>query len=134
MANDSAKVPSLEDRITMPEPKEATAAAGNEEHPKPSTSDGMKATAPPFVPGQPRSWADEVNSPVDANPALTGTEDSKGNEDDLLEAQTDGAGEFANGTAGVYEPSYDVDVKLNDIQADPKNPLYSVKSFEELNL
>lgn len=134
MANDSAKVPSLEDRITMPEPKEATTAASKEESSKTLTSDGMKATAPPFVPGQPRSWADEVNSPVDANPPPTGPADGKGNEDDLLKAQSDGATEFANGTAGVYEPSYNVDVKLNDIQADPNNPLYSVKSFEELNL
>ena len=134
MAADSAKVSPLEDRITMPESKESVDIAGKEESTKPSTSDGMKATALPFVPGQPRSWADEVNSPVDANPPPVGPTDGKPDEDDLGKAQADGAGEFANGTPGVYEPSYDVDVKLNDIQADPKNPLFSVKSFEELNL
>jgi ATP-dependent RNA helicase DDX19/DBP5 len=32
----------------------------------------------------------------------------------------------------LREPDYNVEVKLSDIQADPNNPLYSVKSFEEL--
>lgn len=30
--------------------------------------------------------------------------------------------------------NYDVAVKLADLQADPNNPLYSVKSFDDLGL
>jgi ATP-dependent RNA helicase DDX19/DBP5 len=48
-------------------------------------------------------------------------------------AQVDGAGEIKNGS-GLEEPEFDVEVKLNDLQADPNNPLFSVKSFEELGL
>lgn len=47
--------------------------------------------------------------------------------------QTDGAPE-AFGGSSLQEPEYTVDVKLSDLQADPNNPLYSVKSFEELGL
>ena len=39
-----------------------------------------------------------------------------------------------NGSGGIHEPEYDVNVKLNDIQADPNNPLYSIKTFEDMNL
>jgi ATP-dependent RNA helicase DDX19/DBP5 len=48
-------------------------------------------------------------------------------------AQTDGAGEELGGS-NLQEPEYDVEVKLSDIQADPNNPLYSIKSFDELGL
>lgn len=34
----------------------------------------------------------------------------------------------------LIENRYEVEVKLDDIQADPNSPLYSVKSFEELGL
>jgi len=54
-------------------------------------------------------------------------------EDDLSSAQGDGASPSLNGS-GLQEPEYDVDVKLSDLQADPNNPLYSIKSFEELNI
>jgi ATP-dependent RNA helicase DDX19/DBP5 len=45
----------------------------------------------------------------------------------------DGAGTLQAGS-GLEEPEYDVNVTLADLQADPNNPLYSVKSFQELNL
>ncbi|PGH27627.1 ATP-dependent RNA helicase DBP5 [Polytolypa hystricis UAMH7299] len=45
--------------------------------------------------------------------------------------QVDGA---AEPTSGLQEPEYGVDVKLSDLQADPNNPLYSIKTFEELKL
>ena len=48
--------------------------------------------------------------------------------------QTDGANEPLRGSALQDEVAYDVDVKLSDMQADPNNPLYSVKSFDELGL
>lgn len=48
--------------------------------------------------------------------------------------QNDGATEGLGGSSGVIEPEYEVNVKLADAQADVDNPLYSVKSFEELGL
>jgi ATP-dependent RNA helicase DDX19/DBP5 len=48
-------------------------------------------------------------------------------------AQVDGAPVELRGR-GLREPEYDVDVKLADIQADPHSPLFSVKSFDELQL
>lgn len=50
-----------------------------------------------------------------------------------LAGQTDGASEDKGGS-GLQEPEYDVQVKLSDQQADPNNPLYSIKSFEDLGL
>lgn len=47
--------------------------------------------------------------------------------------QTDGAPEALGGSQ-LHEPEYAVDVKLSDLQADPNNPLYSVKRFEDLGL
>lgn len=34
----------------------------------------------------------------------------------------------------LIQNKYEVAVKLQDLQADPNSPLYSVKSFEELGL
>ena len=132
--SNDGKVASLEDRITMPDNKDPISTATKDKATKAAGSEAMSATAPTFGPDQPGSWADEVVSPPDANPPATNLTKGRDTEDDLANAQTDGATEALNGTQGVYEPSYSVDVKLNDIQADPNNPLYSVKSFEELNL
>ncbi|KAL4782170.1 P-loop containing nucleoside triphosphate hydrolase protein [Aspergillus varians] len=38
------------------------------------------------------------------------------------------------GGSDLQEPDYTVDVKLSDLQADPNNPLFSVKNFEDLGL
>ena len=132
--SNDGKVASLEDRITMPAHKDPVSTATKETATKVAGAEGMNATAPTIGPDQPGSWADELVSPLDANPPATDLTKGRDNKDDLANAQTDGATEALNGTQGVYEPSYSVDVKLNDIQADPNNPLYSVKSFEELNL
>lgn len=51
----------------------------------------------------------------------------------LNAANKDGASE-ALGGSNLQEPEYDVEVKLSDLQADPNNPLFSVKSFENLGL
>lgn len=48
---------------------------------------------------------------------------------ELAEAPQDAAG-----NADLQEPDYSVEVKLSDLQADPNNPLFSVKSFEDLGL
>ena len=80
-----------------------------------------------------RSWADEVNSPADANPPPAKGEDTKEAADDVSNTQTDGAGEpFGGGS--LNEPAFDVQVKLADMQADPNNPLFSATSFEQLGL
>lgn len=50
-----------------------------------------------------------------------------------IDTQQDGAGQDYKGSA-LQEPDYSVEVKLSDLQADPNNPLYSVKSFEDLGL
>ena len=52
-------------------------------------------------------------------------------EDSVEAAQVDGAPTTGGGLA---EPEYDVEVKLADLQADPNNPLFSAKSFEDLQL
>lgn len=38
------------------------------------------------------------------------------------------------GNSGLIETTYDVEVKLSDLQNDTESPLYSVSSFEELGL
>jgi ATP-dependent RNA helicase DDX19/DBP5 len=60
-------------------------------------------------------------------------EPQEAQEGSLEQAQTDGSGPPGNGSA-LAEPEFKVEIKLADLQADPNNPLYSVKSFEELNL
>lgn len=47
--------------------------------------------------------------------------------------QTDGAA-AQQGGSDLHEPDYTVEVKLSDLQADPNNPLFSVKNFEDLGL
>ncbi|OQE28325.1 hypothetical protein PENSTE_c003G02894 [Penicillium steckii] len=64
------------------------------------------------------SLADRITNP-DAQPAATG--------------EDDGAGATLHGSE-LNEPDYSVEVKLSDLQADPNNPLFSVKSFEQLGL
>ncbi|KAF2644073.1 P-loop containing nucleoside triphosphate hydrolase protein [Massarina eburnea CBS 473.64] len=54
-------------------------------------------------------------------------------ESSLAAAQVDGAGIPGNGST-LTEKDYKVEVKLSDMQADPNNPLFSAKSFEELKL
>jgi hypothetical protein len=121
---------SLGDRVTKPELST-------------TNSPGMNAAAQTFQPASGRSWADEVNSPVSANPdsAPSGGLDAVANPsataatDDKTPniPQMDGATEPFNGSQ-LHEPDYLVELKLADMQADPNNPLYSVKSFEELGL
>ncbi|KAL4951487.1 ATP-dependent RNA helicase dbp5 [Aspergillus filifer] len=67
------------------------------------------------------SLADRVSKPEDTEPTTT---------DD---GQTDGAAPHQGGS-DLQEPEYNVEVKLSDLQADPNNPLFSVKNFEDLGL
>ncbi|CAK4032080.1 ATP-dependent RNA helicase dbp5 [Lecanosticta acicola] len=54
--------------------------------------------------------------------------------DEADKGQMDGATTWTEGSQGLNEPEFDVNVKLADLQEDPNNPLYSVKHFEDLNL
>jgi len=126
----SAPIPpaggSLADRITKPDSTPTTSI--------------LNASASDFRPSSGKSWADEVNSPSNEEPPIipnidtakeTSTTTSETKETNI--AQMDGATEPFNGSQ-LHEPDYAVDIKLADMQADPNNPLYSVKSFEELGL
>ncbi|KAF1985160.1 DEAD-domain-containing protein [Aulographum hederae CBS 113979] len=55
-------------------------------------------------------------------------------ETDMAQASLDGGHIAGLGGSALEEPEFDVELKLSDLQADPNNPLYSVKAFEELNL
>jgi ATP-dependent RNA helicase DDX19/DBP5 len=70
-------------------------------------------------------------APAEEAPAPT----AQVSEDDssLAQAQVDGSGPPGNGSSMV-ETEYTVEVKLVDMQADPNNPLFSAKTFEELKL
>jgi ATP-dependent RNA helicase DDX19/DBP5 len=73
---------------------------------------------------------DEAAEPSEA-PAETpaaATEESS-----LAAAQVDGSGPPGNGSS-LGETDFRVEVKLADRQKDPNDPLFSVKSFEELKL
>ena len=50
-------------------------------------------------------------------------------EDNASKAQGDGAKD-----TGLFESTYDVEVKLSDLQNDQESPLYSVSTFEQLGL
>jgi ATP-dependent RNA helicase DDX19/DBP5 len=110
---------SLADRISRPTEASETAEG------KIDTTTGDDTVKP--------SWADELASPTTAGPPAEATATTKPDAAaaDDTKPQEDGAGELLGGS-DLREPDYNVEVKLSDIQADPNNPLYSVKSFEEL--
>ena len=115
---------SLEGRISKPEDGgDATASTGTKSTAHISTSETTS------------SWADETSA-VDTN-TKTSTVEAKAEKDmsSLAQAQTDGgATEALNGSSGLYDSSYEVDVQLSDLQKESGNPLASIKSFEELGL
>ncbi|RAL14350.1 ATP-dependent RNA helicase DBP5 [Aspergillus homomorphus CBS 101889] len=75
------------------------------------------------------SLADRISKPEEPQPAETTATTETTQEID----QTDGA-PAALGGSDLQEPDYTVEVKLSDLQADPNNPLFSVKNFEDLGL
>lgn len=99
---------SLESRITAPD-NETT----------PSTSEEATTASEPKATLSSEAGAENAESDT---PSIKST------------GQNDGATEGLGGSPGVIEPEYEVNVKLADAQADVNNPLYSVKSFEELGL
>lgn len=119
---------SLADRISKPESR---------------TVGGLGAGAAPFQPKSGKLWSDETNSPV--SPVATAPIPAPGAETLSKKTapseqpkpasmpQSDGATTPFNGSI-LEESEYSVQIKLADLQADPNNPLYSVSTFEELNL
>jgi ATP-dependent RNA helicase DDX19/DBP5 len=95
-----------------------------------ANTNGTNAAAASFTPGRKFDWADESEEPTEP----TVTDKPAAEDKSLEEAQKDGATTWMMGSEGLDEPEFDVNVKLADLQEDPNNPLYSVKSFEELNL
>nr|POE49249.1 atp-dependent rna helicase dbp5 [Quercus suber] len=81
------------------------------------------------------SWADDATTPIkESSSAQPGDDEKQDTSNDLSKAQTDGATQLLGGSDGLDEPAFDVKVTLSDLQEDPQNPLYSVKTFDELNL
>jgi ATP-dependent RNA helicase DDX19/DBP5 len=72
-------------------------------------------------------------TPATATEPTTEPAEAPAEESTVPAAQVDGGGEVSNGSP-LAETEYKVEVKLADMQADPNNPLYSAKSFEELSL
>lgn len=96
------------------------------------STNGTDPSAATFAPRAKINWADDEETAPDTssdNPTSAKTADSS-----LEKAQTDGASTWMSGSVGLDEPEFDVNVKLADLQANPDNPLFSVKTFEELNL
>ena len=132
---------SFADRLTFPSDSSSTSK---------SNGTGINPQASTFTPSK-FDWADEVTTPVQEKPEQGNPEqktestesrseaskaqtDGAADESSLAMAQKDGTNQWLGGSPGLDEPEFDVNVKLADLQDDPNNPLYSVKSFEELNL
>ncbi|KAF9887712.1 RNA helicase required for poly(A+) mRNA export [Aspergillus nanangensis] len=81
------------------------------------------------------SLADRISKPDESKPDESKADESKPSEssDNLDNSQTDGASAQVGGSE-LHEPEYNVEVKLSDLQADPNNPLFSVKNFADLGL
>lgn len=118
---------SLEDRISKPD-------NGQTEGKDTGSSTGTNVNAAPFVPGGSTSWADETaEAATNSEPSAVSAKAEK-EMSDMSNAQTDGVSGPMGGSSGIYDPSYEVNVKLSDLQANPDDPLYSIKSFDELGL
>lgn len=118
---------SLEDRISKPDNEHAEAK-------DPGSSTGTNINAASFVPGGSSSWADEAaEAATKSEPSAVNAKAEK-EMSEMSTAQTDGASGPLGGSSGIYDPSYEVNVKLSDLQANPDDPLFSIKSFEELGL
>ncbi|KAL9017187.1 MAG: hypothetical protein Q9185_005477 [Variospora sp. 1 TL-2023] len=123
---------SLADRLTTPD-------GSKFESPKADSNTNTAEDTPAKPSVGSSSWADEVETPVKADPEpATGSvaqpKETEPKDSDLAQAQLDGATETQGGTPMIEEPGYEVNVKLSDVQDDPNNPLYSIKRFEDLGL
>ncbi|KAF7511830.1 RNA helicase required for poly(A+) mRNA export [Endocarpon pusillum] len=111
--------------------------------PDPPVANDWSATATPFQPKSGKLWSEETDSPIsplaESSLPLEGTAKSSTETPPAEPSkppnmpQSDGATTPLNGSV-LEEPEFSVQVKLADLQADPNNPLYSVSTFEQLNL
>lgn len=125
---DTSNGNSLADRISKPDSAPST---------------GISPAATAFLPKSGKLWSDETDSPT--SPAAETPPQSQVKENSSIDIpstepskppnmpQSDGATTPFNGSV-LQESEYSVQIKLADLQADPNNPLYSVSTFEELNL
>ena len=118
---------SLEDRISKPDHDQI-------EKKDNGSALGTNVNATPFVPGGSTSWADETAEAATNSKASAVNVQAENEMSEMSNDQTDGASGPAGGSSGIYDPSYEVNVQLSDLQANPDDPLYSIKSFEELGL
>ncbi|KAI4164374.1 MAG: hypothetical protein LQ342_002021 [Letrouitia transgressa] len=125
--DNQASGPSLADRMTNADGSKFVS-------PKPTPENATDAAPASEPAGKSSSWADEVETPAEANTEPATESKSGETESDLANAQFDGATEPQRGTPFLNEPTYDVNVKLSDVQADPNNPLYSITDFKDLGL
>lgn len=133
---------STSDKKATPSQPDATNLAKSFEDRLSFPSDSKNKSSTPNLTTTPSSkfnWADEVETPVQENEKQIGESQngttSKAADDSSLDmAQTDGSTPWLNGSQGLDEPEFDVNVKLADLQQDPNNPLYSVKNFDDLQL
>lgn len=94
---------------------------------------GTNPNATTFTPGK-FDWADEVTTPTAESDQQVAGEKKSEEQKTEENSQKDGATSWLNGSGGLDEPEFDVKVTLADLQDDPNNPLYSVKTFDDLNL
>ncbi|KAL9006812.1 MAG: hypothetical protein Q9188_000423 [Gyalolechia gomerana] len=126
--------PSLADRLTKPDGSKFESPKADAGNPAADAGSPTAENTSAKSADEPSSWADEVGTPVKADPEpATGTT-TPPEEKNLAKSQLDGATEPQNGSPMLSEPSYEVNVKLSDVQADPNNPLFSIKNFNELGL
>jgi hypothetical protein len=89
---------------------------------------------PTTLPSTERSWADATEDGDDGEGTPTVQVDSLGlTALSIYDQNKDERVVISQGT-NLIQNKYEVAVKLQDLQADPNSPLYSVKSFEELGL
>jgi ATP-dependent RNA helicase DDX19/DBP5 len=102
-----------------------------------STTDEKPAVAAPAKPttDAPAEKTEDkpTENPAESSEAPAETPAEATEESSLAAAQVDGSGPPGNGSA-IAETDFRVEVKLADRQKDPNDPLFSVKSFEELKL
>ncbi|PWY91334.1 ATP dependent RNA helicase [Aspergillus sclerotioniger CBS 115572] len=80
------------------------------------------------------SLADRISKPEDSLPTDAPEQTPEQTPEQVVgNDQIDGAPAELGGS-DLQEPEYTVEVKLSDLQADPNNPLFSVKNFEDLGL
>lgn len=117
IASSSSTSSSWADEVSSPSGTEAP--ANPSKLTQPSQPSQPAQPAQPSQPSQPSQSSEPSQKSDPANPTMN---------------QTDGASDALGGSPGIIEPDYEVNVTLADSQADPKNPLYSIKSFDQLGL